>query len=142
MASAPMGRMLTCIDKAVLQGGGELSESPEVFIIARAFVSQYAVKCVVKIVTPLRVYSVSAFCGRRDDPAIVEVALRDQQDGASEPFCFCMDQVRKFFQDVHGAEIVDAVYGVQPQSVDMILRDPVQRIVEDEAADLVAVRSS
>ena len=52
-----------------------------------------------------------------------------------------MDQVRKFFQDVHGAEIVDAVYGVQPQSVDMILRDPVQRIVEDEAADLVAVRS-
>ena len=64
MAPSPMRGVPARIDKSILQRGREMSELPEILIIAGAFVSQYAVKCVVKIVTPLRVYSVSAFCGR------------------------------------------------------------------------------
>jgi hypothetical protein len=47
----------------------------------------------------------------------------------------------QLLEHVQGAEIEDPVHGVQSQRIDMVLGDPVQRVVDDEPADLVAARA-
>src|SRR5689334_15124382 len=50
-----------------------------------------------------------------------------------------MDGIGHFFENVEGAEIVNAVNGIQSQGIDMILGDPIQGIVNDKATNVVTV---
>src|SRR5918999_2876997 len=49
-----------------------------------------------------------------------------------------MDGVGNVAKDVTRGEVEDSVYRVEAEPVDVVFRDPVQRVVDDEAAHFVA----
>ena len=75
---------------------------------------------------------------RPDEPRIIEIALGDDDDMASERVAFGMRRDGDLAQQVRRAEIEDAVHGVEPQAVEVILRHPVSGIVDDVPPHVVA----
>ena len=94
-----------------------------------------------EVVVPLCVESISALLGRRDHPRIVEGAFGDHEDLSPQSSGLNVHGLGEFPEDVVGAEIVDPVDRVQSKPVDMVLGHPIERIVDDEVPDLVAVWS-
>ena len=93
----------------------------------------------VKIVVPLRVERVAALGAWVDDADIFEVALGDQPGLALEPVRLIAESIRQFVENVTSAEVVDAMDGVQAKRVDVIFSKPIQGVVDDEAANAVAL---
>ena len=58
---------------------------------------------------------------------------------ASEARRLCVKSVGELGQDVARAEVEDAVNGVEAQPVHVIFGQPVERVVDEEPAHLVAV---
>ena len=52
-----------------------------------------------------------------------------------------LECLRQFVEDVASAEVVDAVDGIQAKRVHVIFGKPVQGVIDDEAADAVALRA-
>ena len=92
----------------------------------------------VKVVVPLRVERVAALGARINDANIFEVALGDQPSLAIQQLRLTLKGVRKFVEDVAGAEVVNAMDGVQAKRVNVVFGKPVQSVVDDEAANAVA----
>ncbi len=51
-----------------------------------------------------------------------------------------MHGLGKLLQEMAGAEIENALYGVNPQGVNVVLRHPVAGVVDEIAPHLIAVR--
>ena len=69
---------------------------------------------------------------------IIQIALGDQPGSTIQPAGLSLESFRQFVEDVTGAEVVDAVDGVEAKRVDVIFGQPVQRVVDNEAANAVA----
>ena len=93
-----------------------------------------------KVVVPLGVKSVATDGARIDDADIFEIALGNDPGLALQTLSLVMERFRQFVENVAGPEIVDAVDGIQAKGVDVIFGEPVQGIVDDPAADAVALR--
>ena len=72
---------------------------------------------------------------------IVEIALGSEPGLTLKAPRLFLECLRQFVEDVASAEIVDAVDGVQPKRVDVIFGEPVQRVVDDESAHAIALRT-
>ena len=78
MASPPMRGMPAGINESVLEGGRQVGKLSEILIVAGSFSGEDRMERMVKIITPLRVQSISTFRRWSDDPAVVQIAFSDQ----------------------------------------------------------------
>ena len=93
-----------------------------------------------KVVVPLGVKSVTTDGAGIDDADVFEIALGNDPGLALQALSLVMERFRQFVENMAGPEIVDAVDGIQAKSVDVILGEPVQGVVDDPTADAVALR--
>ncbi len=93
------------------------------------------------IVGPLRVEAEALLCTRSDHARIVQIALGDAVDLAPELACACVYGGVEILQERLGRGIDDRVHGIDAQAVDVKLVDPLQRVVDEEPAHVVAVRA-
>ena len=97
-----------------------------------------AVQGVVKIIRPVRVEPVAAARRGVHQPRIVQIALRDQHEAAIELLAQSPHRGGELFENVRRLEAEDGVHRVEPQSVEAVVAQPHERVVDDEAAHLVA----
>ncbi len=88
------------------------------------------------VVVPLCVETQSAGGPCRDDPRVVEVALGDEREGASQMSRQPVDLDRQFLEQMCRRVVDQGMHGVEPQGVDVEVAEPAQRVVDDVAADL------
>ena len=94
-----------------------------------------------KVVAPLRIESEAELFGGCDDAGIVEIALGDRVDAAGRALRAFAHGRRQVLQERLGGMIDDRVHGIDAQAVDVKLIDPLQRVVNEEPAHVVAVRA-
>src|SRR5580700_6036002 len=93
----------------------------------------------VKIVIPHRVESPSAYLRRADHPRVVSIALRHQMDVPAERLGPGMNGCAKLFEESSRGGIHNRVDGVEAKCIDVEVRDPFQRILDEISADLIAL---
>jgi hypothetical protein len=69
---------------------------------------------------------------------VVEVALGDQREAAAAPVAELRDERAELAPERHGRGVDDAVDRIEPQRIDVVLVEPVQRVAAQEAPHLVA----
>src|SRR5260370_2178309 len=92
----------------------------------------------VEIVVPLRVETAAAGMTRLSDAQVIEVALGDYIDTTIELGGLLVDSRCKFPEERLRRMVDDGVNSINAESVYMEVCDPVQCILEEEAADFVA----
>src|SRR5216684_3211508 len=95
----------------------------------------------VEIVVPLRVETAAAGMARLSDAHVIEVALGDYIDTAIELGGPLLDGRYKFLEERLRRMVDDRVNSIEAESVYMEVCDPVQCILDEEAADFVAFRA-
>ncbi len=113
----------------------------EALVVPRALAGERDVHRVMKVIGPLRVHRITALLDGTEQPRIVQVALGDHLDEAAELERRAFHAFRERLGEMHRAEVVDAVNGVEPKRIHVELAHPVARVLDDEAAHLVAVRA-
>ena len=92
------------------------------------------------LVRPGRVQAVAARVPAADEAGVAAVALGDQEQRAAQVRGERVHLDGERLQDVGRRLVGDGVHGVQPQPVAVIIAQPHQRVVDDEAPHLVAAR--
>ncbi|OPY69912.1 MAG: hypothetical protein A4E62_01704 [Syntrophorhabdus sp. PtaU1.Bin002] len=91
-----------------------------------------------EVVIPLGIETISAHLSRIDDPHIVQIALRDHVDISPQSRALTVDRFAQFLEKVVGAEVEDAMNGIDSQGINMKLCDPVEGVAHEIMADPVA----
>ena len=78
-----------------------------------------------EFIVPLRIQTVPSGRTRLDHSHIVEIALRDQPGAPSELLRLLMETLRQLRENMASAQIVNAVNRIQPQSINVILSQPI-----------------
>src|SRR5208282_4849904 len=76
-----------------------------------------------------------------NQPRIVEVALRNQHEAAIQFGAEPTHRIRQLFEYVLGFETGYGVYGIETQTVEAVITQPHQGIVDDETPYLIASRT-
>src|SRR5216683_1768626 len=92
----------------------------------------------VPIVRPGRVESISAYIAAANQTRVVGVRFGDQQHRPMKRRGQRIDLAGQLLEYVLWGLVNDRVHRVQAQAVDVVLANPHQRVVDDEATDLVA----
>jgi hypothetical protein len=87
---------------------------------------------VVKIVVPERVEAVAALLARSHEPSQLSLVLTDHDRAARGRGA--AHRLDDFFENVRGGLVEDLLRGVETQSVQMELLDPVPRVADEELA--------
>ncbi len=132
-------RVRTVVDEAVAKALRDRAHAAEVDVVPAPLAGERGVHGVMEIVRPDAVEAEPALPALAHEPRIVLVALRDDERPAAEPPSEVVNRGRELVEDVPRARVEDRVYGVQAEPVDVILGDPVERVVDHVAAYLVAV---
>src|ERR1700730_12193585 len=95
----------------------------------------------VEVVIPLGVDPVTANSNRIDDARIVHVPLGNEPGLAPERARLALKSFGHLAKHMIRAEVINPVNRVEPKRVDVILSQPVQRIVDEETPYAVALRT-
>src|ERR1700736_2501705 len=95
----------------------------------------------VEVVIPLGVDPVTANSNRIDDARIIQVALGNEPGLAPERARLALKSFGHLAKHMIRAEVINPVNRVEPKRVDVILSQPVQRIVDEETPYAVALRT-
>ena len=136
-----MRRVAPRVEERLAIHVGDRRDAREVLVVAVPLAGERDVDGVVNVVRPLRVEPVAALLRRTDQPRIIQVALRHELHLAAEPAPELVHLVGQLLEKGERAEVEDALHRVEPQRVDVELRDPVQRVVVRPAAHRVAARA-
>ena len=119
----------------------EIGDGAEVGVVAVAFAGEHRVQRVVEVVVPLRVAADAVRVLRGDEAGVVRRALRDHRTWRRTPIAAsaCTASV-SCSTNGYARRIGDRVHGVEPQRVDVEVVDPLERVVDEVPADLVAAR--
>src|SRR5580704_976745 len=91
-----------------------------------------------KIIIPHCVVSEAAPLGRANQASVIPIALGNQVHAAVQIPPSFMDLFRKFSQECRCGAIHNRVYSVEAKSINMKVRNPLQCIFDEVAANLVA----
>src|SRR5882762_8009426 len=141
VASPPVGRILTSVIPALLQGPGQVLDSAEILVVSGIFAGEQCVHRVMKIIAPLRWHAQSAFATRTQYPCIVQIALRDQRNDSPGSVGESVNLLRQFGEKRKRAGIKDSVNGVESQHINMKIFQPVESVFDEKPAYVVAVGS-
>ena len=113
------------------------ARAPVVGVIGVRFAGQGHHCRVMEIVIPKRVKSITAVCDRLDQACFLRFVFPDQNDGSFPGGAAgCHADVGN---DVVGRIVMDVLCGIQTQTIQMILTDPVGGILPEEFADGLAI---
>ena len=130
------GKNVTVVD--VFEGVGDVGDGPEIRVVAGSFTGEHRVEGVVVVVAPLGVDAVATGLRRAHDPRIVEIVLGDEEQVAADHGGQPSHLVGQLFENVVSGRIDDGVDGIQPQPVAVVVTEPRQGVVDEEAACFVA----
>jgi hypothetical protein len=94
---------------------------------------------VVDVVGPHGVEPEAARRQRAHDAGVVALELGGEHQGPPGGAGQFVDLEAELLEEVHRGRVDDGVDGVEPQTIDVVVPQPVQRVVDDEPADLVAL---
>src|SRR5579872_875135 len=94
--------------------------------------------CVMKVVAPLRVNAIPSLRGRVQYANIIQIAFGDQMDLPAEPLRQIAGGALQLGEKMPRPEIEDPVNRIEPQSVEMIVLQPVQSVFDEKSPDLIA----
>src|SRR5712671_1402972 len=117
---------------------GKIGDRSEIGIIAGALRGQNSIQRVMEIVTPLRTQAVTTEFGSPHELRIVEVAFGDQYEAAAAFLFEQRDFAGKLLEKMDRRQVNDCVHRIDPQSIEMIIAQPHERVVAEEAAHFVA----
>src|SRR4030095_5818673 len=95
----------------------------------------------VKVIVPLCINSIASMTVWDENPNIIEITFRDDMNRPLQDFCRSMDSHREFSDDMVGTEIINAMNGIQTQTVNMVFNEPIEGILNDEVAYRITVRT-
>src|SRR5258708_2565029 len=130
--------MLAAVVPTVSESGDHGKNSGEVGVIAAVFTGEERMQRVMEVVAPLGVEAVSAVRRVGDDAGVVQVALGDQVEWTIQSLGQVIDRGFQLRQEMAGAEIEDAVDGVQTEGVKVKVLQPIVCVFDKESPDLVA----
>jgi hypothetical protein len=136
-----MHRILALIDVTFAQRLGQVLETAEIGVIPGRLAGEEAMHGVVKVIAPMGVQPQAALRDGPDQARIVEVALGNHDQVAARLLRQLLHFRGQLFEHMDGLEAEDGMHRIQPQAVELIVIEPHQRIVDHEAAHLVAVRA-
>ena len=135
VVSLAIFRIVAVVDEDAAQRLGQLRERTEVRVVSCTLAGDDSEQGMVKIVAPLSIETVPArlFCFY--DPGIVQIAFGDQDEMLShrcfQPSYFTCELLQK----MNRRAVIECVHRVQAQSVHVVVAQPHQRIVDQEAAN-------
>ncbi len=138
-ASLPLPLVaLALVQESVLGGGDELlGPAAVVAVVGLVASGERDEGRMVKVVVPQGVERVSAFAAGREQPRLLRFVLTNDQRAARA--AGTAHRVDDLAEDVGRGAIEDALCGVEAEPVEMVLLDPVPRVVEEEVAHRLAV---
>ncbi len=98
-------------------------------------------QCVMEVLVPLRVQAVAAGLDRPCHARVVAVVLRDHHQVPPELASEALHLGGELFEEMGGRGIDDRMHRVKAQAVDVIVAQPHQGVVDEEAAHGVTVRA-
>jgi hypothetical protein len=141
VAPLAVAGILAGVDEPLAEGLGQLGKLPEIDVVAVPPAGQKRAQSMVEVVVPLGVEPVAAELRRRDGAHVVEGAFGDDLYGPDEFPRLPVDRFGQLLENVPGPEIEDPVDGIDPQSVHVVLRHPVEGVADEVVPHLVAVRA-
>src|SRR5437762_11048199 len=93
-----------------------------------------------KVVVPLRIEAVASKLHGPNQTRIIQGAFRNDMNTTIERGPLFVHRIAKFFEEVQRGVIENGVHGVQAKRVDVIIRNPFQRVRDEKMTNLVAVR--
>jgi len=141
LAALPVHRVFAGVGVALAPHFGELGHAAVVGVIALLLSRQQDVQRMMKVIAPLSVEPIPPQRSRQSVAGHVEVALRHQMERAAQFLRPPPTGLRQFFEKRHRGEIADGMHCIQTQGVEMELRLPKERVLDEIAAHVVAVRS-
>src|SRR5262250_1713900 len=138
----PVGGPLALIREALGEAAGEVAQGGMVvLVVATLLAGEEDVERVVDVVVPLSQVG-RALVGAAPCQAsrLVAVVLEDEMYEAVPAGAFG-HRAGQLVEHVVGRAVGHGMHGVQPQPVEMKLLQPVQRVVDDEGADHLAIRA-
>ena len=103
-------------------------EVAEIGVVAFPFTSQQGVNGMMKIIIPLSVQAIATkFCWPYY-ASVIQCTLCDDIHTPIESCSLLMDGFGKFFENIQRGVIEYGVHGIKPQRVEVIVRNPLQRI--------------
>ena len=125
------------VEEAAGEYLGQRGQRREIRVVAGGLVGHRHVYRVMDIVVPGRSEPRSARLPRCEERRIVQVRFRDQRQRPAQMGRQRIGLDRELLQDRHGARIPQGVHRVQSQPVDVVVREPHVRVIQDVAAHLV-----
>ncbi len=116
----------------------EQVEAPEVLVVPRLLAGEHGMQRVVPLVRPDCVDAVPARVAAANDARVVAIALGQDEQRAAGCRRQRVDLDGECFEQVHRGVVGDGMYRIEPQSVDVIVAQPHQRVVDHVVANFVA----
>ena len=123
---------------ALVEHFRQLPGSAEILVVARALAGKHGVKHMMEIIAPHCLQAVAATAGRKNIAGIVLVGFRHDANGALQPRAENVGSLGNFGDDVPRRIVTNGLHGVQAQTIQMIFREPVDGIIDDEAPHAIA----
>src|SRR5947199_9026307 len=99
-------------------------EIAEVDVVASSLSRQQRVQRMMEVIVPLRIKSVPAQLRRTNDTGVVQRAFSNHIRSPIQLGSSLVDGIAELFQKVQCGMIQDCVHGIEAQSVDVIVRNP------------------
>src|SRR5579863_2212012 len=141
MAALTINRPPAIVNETIGDGFAQVLDSAKVGEVAIPGPGHQGMQRVVKIVVPLSIDPVTADYGWINHARIVQIALGDEPCLAPEQMRLPMEDVGHLVQQMIRSEVEDLVDRIEPQRIDVVLSQPVQRVVDEETPYLRALRT-
>ena len=141
MAALAEARPPPVVEEHRAQRPRQFGQRTEVGVVALPFAGERGMQAVVDVVVPLRGQAVAPGAPRDDQTGIVEIGLGDQRQRPSQVRGKGVHLGGQFLQHVAGTGVAQRVHGVQPQAIEVVVAQPLHRVVDDVAAHLVGMRA-
>src|SRR5260370_15610292 len=141
MASPPVARILAGVIPALLQCARQGPHIAEILVVSRGFPGQQRMHGVMKVVAPLRCHLKSALAPRTEYASVVQIAFGNHRNVSPNP---CGESVyfpRQLRKKRERACVKNSVNGVESQRVNVKIVEPVERVLDEEMAHLITVRT-
>src|SRR6266849_2897632 len=141
MASPPVARILARVIPAVLQRACQVLHVAEILVVSRVFPGEQRMHGVMKIVAPLRCHLESALAPPTQDASVIQIAFSNHRNVSPNPRGERVYFRRQLRKKRKRAGIKNSVNGVEPQRVDVKILEPVEGVIDEVTANLIAVRT-
>ena len=93
-----------------------------------------------EIVVPLGIQPITTQFLRANQPCVVQITLGNDIDPAIKPLGLRMHRTSQFLQKMECGKVENPVNRIEAQSIYAKFRHPIERILDKESPDFVAVR--